>query len=60
MRIISFITETSPIKKILKYLDLWEESARDPPHSPEFTDEAIYVSFEDIASDRRESLDSGV
>ena len=39
MKIISFITETSLIKKILKYLDLWDEvrdsqirkAARDPP-----------------------------
>jgi len=48
MKIISFITEIQIIRKILKYLGLWEESAaRDPPQLPEKPDEIVYVPIED-------------
>ena len=58
MKIVSFITETSQIKKILKYLDLWEErSARDPPHSSEIPDKIVYVPIEDPAWEGPESPD---
>ena len=66
MSIISFITETQIVRKILKYLDLWDdvrdsqcrtEQARDPPHSPGIPDEVVYVPFEDAAWDRQESPD---
>jgi len=58
MRIISFITETTLIKKILKYLDLWDEqSARDPPYSCKIPDEIAYVPAEDPARERQEGQD---
>ena len=64
MRIISFITETSLIKKILKYLDLWDEpgspplrDARDPPRSVNIPDEIVYLPIEDPAWDWQESPD---
>ena len=64
MRILSFIDNPVVIKKILKYLDLWDEArdsrteqARDPPHSPGIPDEIVYVPVEDPAWDRQESPD---
>lgn len=49
MRIISFIVSPVIIKKILKYLDLWEEeTARDPPVQTEIPDEIEYVPIEDV------------
>jgi hypothetical protein len=52
IKIISFITETSQIKKIQKYLDLWEEqSARDPPILSEIPDEIVVVPIEGTAWD---------
>lgn len=55
MKIISFITETPQIKKILKYLYLWEEeSVRDPPLSSGIPDEIVYVPIEDPAWDGQE------
>lgn len=63
MRTISF-TETSLIKKILEYLDLWDEpgnpplrDARDPPRSFNIPDEIVYVPMEDPAWDWQESPD---
>ena len=48
MRIISFIENPRIIKKILKYLDLWEEeSSRDPPVQPETPEEIVYVPIDD-------------
>lgn len=47
MKIIAFITEASLIKKILKYLDPWEEQARDPPVRPKIPDEIVYVPIGD-------------
>ncbi|MBU2513386.1 hypothetical protein KJ966_18760 [bacterium] len=45
MRIISFITESVPIEKILKYLELWdEESSRDSPIAIE---EIVYTPIDD-------------
>jgi len=56
MKIISFIDNPKIIKKILKYLNLWEEeSARDPPRPPEIPDEIVYVPIEDTAWDQREN-----
>jgi hypothetical protein len=55
MKIISFITETLQIKKILKYLNLWDESSRDPPRSSEIPDEIVYVPVEDPAWDGQEN-----
>ena len=50
MAIISFIVEPKIIKKILKYLELWEEkSSRDPPVQTEIPDEIVYVPIEDAA-----------
>lgn len=58
MKILSFIDNPVVIKKILKYLDLWEgEQARDPPQSSGIPDEIVYVPFEDAAWDRQESPD---
>jgi len=58
MRILSFIDNPVVIKKILKYLNLWDEkSARDPPRSPENPDEIVYVPIEDPAWDGQESPD---
>ncbi len=45
MRIISFITDMVPIEKILKYLELWDETSnRDPPVSIE---EIVYTPIDD-------------
>ena len=45
MRIISFITEMSPIEKILKHLGHWtEESSRAPPIPIE---EVVYTPIDD-------------
>ena len=53
MKIISFIENQKIIKKVLKYLNLWEEeSARDPPRPPEIPDEIVYVPIEDTAWDQ--------
>ena len=58
MRILSFIDNPVVIKKILKYLNLWDEkSARDPPRSPQIPDEIVYVPVEDAAWDGQESPD---
>ena len=56
MSIISFIDNLVVIKKILKYLDLWdEEAARDPPHPIEIPDEIVYVPIEDATWDGHNS-----
>lgn len=56
MSIISFIDNPVVIKKILKYLGLWdEEAARDPPHPSEIPDEIVYVPIEDAAWDGQDS-----
>ena len=56
MAIISFITEVNIIKKILKYLNLWEEeSARDPPVLPEIPDKIVYVPIEDTTWEQYEN-----
>jgi len=48
MKIISFIEKPQIIKKILKYLNLWEEeSARDPPVQSETPVEIVYVPIDD-------------
>ena len=48
MRIISFITEGVLIKKILKYLKLWDDqSSRDPPVMPDIPSEIVYVPVDD-------------
>jgi len=58
MRIISFIVSPTTIRKILKYLDLWDKArdsqrrtkqACDPPQSPETPDEIAYVPIEDMS-----------
>ncbi len=56
MSIISFIDQPQIIKKILKYLGLWEEeSARDPPVLPEIPNEIVYVPIEDAVWDQHEN-----
>ncbi|MBT7892572.1 MAG: hypothetical protein HN580_26425 [Deltaproteobacteria bacterium] len=56
MKSISFIENPKIIKKILKYLNLWEEeSARDPPIPPEIPDEIVYVPIEDAAWEQHEN-----
>ena len=66
MKIIAFIDNPAVIKKILKYLSLWNEkrdsqcrtdTARDPPRLPEIPDEIVYVPVTDPAWDRPESPD---
>ena len=58
MKIISFIENQKIIKKVLKYLNLWEEeSARDPPRPPEIPDEIVYVPIEDTAWEQHENPD---
>jgi hypothetical protein len=48
MRIISFITEPQIIRKILKYLNLWNETpARAPPTTPVIPNEIFYVLVDD-------------
>ncbi len=48
MKIVSFITEINIIKKILKYLELWDdESSRDPPVMPDVPNEIVYVPVDD-------------
>lgn len=48
MKIISFITEGIIIKKVLKYLDLWDEnSSRAPPVVPDIPSEIVYVPVDD-------------
>jgi transposase InsO family protein len=43
MKIISFIENPKIIKKVLKYLNLWEEeSARDPPRPTEISDNVFH------------------
>ena len=57
MKIISFIENQKIIKKVLKYLNLWEEeSARDPPRPPEIP-EIVYVPIEDTAWEQHENPD---
>ncbi|MBU3917392.1 hypothetical protein KKA14_17810, partial [bacterium] len=37
-----------PIKKVLKFLDLWnDESSRDPPVIPDIPNEIVYVPIDD-------------
>lgn len=56
MKIISFIENPKNIKKMLKYLNLWEEeSARDPPRPPEIPDEIVYVPIEGTVWDQYEN-----
>ena len=59
MKILSFIVEPNIIKKILKYLDLWNEErgsqSRDPPIQAEIPDEIIYVPVEDAAWEQHEN-----
>jgi hypothetical protein len=58
MKIVSFIENPRIIKKILKYLNLWEEeSARDPPRPPEIPDEIVYVPVEDAGWEQYERPD---
>jgi len=55
MRIISFIENPRIIRKILKYLDLWDEerdsqfrkSSRDPPIQSIIMEEMVYVPVDD-------------
>ena len=54
MKIISFITEGIIIKKVLKYLDLWDEergsqlrTSRDLPVMPDIPSEIVYVPVDD-------------
>lgn len=48
MKIISFITEVNIIKKVLKYLKLWDdESSRAPPSLPDIPNEIVYVPVDD-------------
>jgi len=50
MKILSFITEGGIIRKILKYLDLWEkDTACGPPILPETPDEIVYVPIVDMS-----------
>ncbi len=50
MQIIAFVTEGQIIRKIIKYLDLWEEeSAHDPPVHSKILDEIVYLPIEDVA-----------
>ena len=55
MRILSFITESELIQKILKHLGLWKHKAsRDPPAT--FDDPIIYEPiYEDVPADYDES-----
>ena len=63
MKIISFIKNPKIIKKILKYLNLWDEerdsqlrkAARDPPVPPAIPDEIVYVPIEDAAWEQHEN-----
>ena len=56
MRIISFIISPGTIRKILKYLDLWEEEkARDPPYPTEIPEEIVYVPVVDAAWEQYEN-----
>jgi hypothetical protein len=62
MKLISFITETSLIKKILEYLGLWKkgkklQAGRAPPYSFSIPDEVVYVPIEDAAWDWQERPD---
>jgi hypothetical protein len=65
MKIISFIENPKIIKKILKYLNLWDEerdsqlrkAARGPPRPLEIPDEIAYVPIEDTAWDQLENPD---
>jgi|GEM_PF-7108993 len=50
MKIISFIEKSQIIKKILKYLKLWEEeSSRDSPVASDIPEEIVYVPIDDIS-----------
>lgn len=62
----AFIDNPAVIKKILKYLSLWDEerdsknrtdTARDPPRLPEIPDEIVYVPVTGPTWDRPESPD---
>ncbi len=56
MSIVSFITELPTIRKILKYLDLWEEdTARGPPVLSEVPDEIVYVPIEAAVWEQHEN-----
>ncbi|MEE8415252.1 MAG: transposase [Desulfobacterales bacterium] len=58
MKIIAFIDNPKIIKKILKYLDLWEEElSRGPPLQTEVPDETVYVPIEDAGWEQYEIPD---
>ncbi len=49
MKIMLFITEVNIIRKMLIYLNHWdEESARDPLVIPDIPDEIVYVPVDDV------------
>jgi len=55
MSIISFIDNPVVIKKILKYLDLWEEeAARDPPQA-KIPEEIVYVPVDEAGWEQYEN-----
>jgi hypothetical protein len=55
MKILSIITEFQIIRKILKYLDLWEEEqARYPPQA-DIPGEIVYIPVNDIGWKHHES-----
>lgn len=58
MKIIAFIDNPKIIKKILKYLDLWEEElSRGPPLQTDVPDEIVYVPIEDAGWEQYENPD---
>ncbi len=58
MKIISFIEQPQLIKKILKYLDLWEEAlSRAPPVTSDILEEIVYIPVDDISWGQYEDSD---
>ena len=58
MSIISFIDQPQIIKKILKYLGLWEEElSRGPPTQTDVPDEIVYVPIEDTGWEQYQNPD---
>ena len=56
--IISFIDQPQIIKKILKYLGLWEEElSRGPPTQTDVPDEIVYVPIEDTGWEQYQNPD---
>ena len=47
MKIVSFITGYSVVRKILKHLDLWDISPPKPPSKPRVDDKIVYVPCDD-------------